>query len=327
MSRLEAALRRAQALNDQSDAPEADPKAERMSRALAALADTPPPVSTASSPTNVRTAGFYAEKLVVTERPEQSNIEQYRKLAATLHHAQTERQLKVVMVSSAVSGDGKALTSTNLALTLSESYRRRVLLIDADLRRPSVHEVFQVKNVTGLTDSLKAENDRRLPLIQASAYLSLLLAGRPDSDPMSGLTSGRMRRLIGEAAATLDGVGGVREHFHHRGGHAERVRAGRRSRTADLQQLCGPLEKPAHRLRLSALSVLRGRVRIRHHSGPARAAGADPQGPWRELDDSGGAVLPISKARHRPRRRVHGGAPGRGARDWLAPRLRLDGTN
>src|SRR5256712_34097 len=206
MSRLEAALRRAQALNDQSDAPEADPKAERMSRALAALADTPPPVSTASSPTNVRTAGFYAEKLVVTERPEQSTIEQYRKLAATLHHAQTERQLKVVMVSSAVSGDGKTLTSTNLALTLSESYRRRVLLIDADLRRPSVHEVFQVKNVTGLTDSLKAENDRRLPLIQASAYLSLLLAGRPDSDPMSGLTSSRMRRLIGEAAATFDWV-------------------------------------------------------------------------------------------------------------------------
>jgi capsular exopolysaccharide synthesis family protein len=206
MSRLEAALRRAQALNDQSDAPEADPKAERMSRALAALADIAPPVSTSSSPTNVRTAGFYAEKLVVTERPEQSTIEQYRKLAATLHHAQTERQLKVVMVSSAVSGDGKTLTSTNLALTLSESYRRRVLLIDADLRRPSVHEVFQVKNVTGLTDSLKAENDRRLPLIQASAYLSLLLAGRPDSDPMSGLTSGRMRRLIGEAAATFDWV-------------------------------------------------------------------------------------------------------------------------
>jgi len=205
MSRLEAALRRAQALNDQSDAPE-DPKAERMSRALAALADIPPPTSTSSSPTNVRTAGFYAEKLVVTERPEQSTIEQYRKLAATLHHAQTERQLKVVMVSSAVSGDGKTLTSTNLALTLSESYRRRVLLIDADLRRPSVHEVFQVKNVTGLTDSLKAENDRRLPLIQASAYLSLLLAGRPDSDPMSGLTSGRMRRLIGEAAATFDWV-------------------------------------------------------------------------------------------------------------------------
>ncbi len=207
MSRLDAALRRARALNDQQpETPQGEPKVERMSRALAALADAPPAVPHSNSPTNVRTAEFYAEKLVVTERPAQSTIEQYRKLAATLHHAQTERQLKVVMVSSAVSGDGKTLTSTNLALTLSESYRRRVLLIDADLRRPSIHEVFQVKNVHGLTDSLKAESDRRLPLIQASAYLSLLLAGRPDSDPMSGLTSGRMRRLIGEAAATFDWV-------------------------------------------------------------------------------------------------------------------------
>jgi capsular exopolysaccharide synthesis family protein len=218
MSRLEAALRRAKALNDQSDGqpegpegagspggPGGDDKRQRLSRALAALADVPPPTSMSRS-TNVRTAGFYAEKLVVTEKPEQSTIEQYRKLAATLHHAQVERELKVVMVSSAVSGDGKTLTSTNLALTLSESYRRRVLLIDADLRRPSVHEVFQVKNVAGLTDSLRAESDRRLPLIQASPYLSLLLAGRPDSDPMSGLTSGRMRRLVGEAAATFDWV-------------------------------------------------------------------------------------------------------------------------
>jgi len=209
MSRLEAALRRARALNEQSEAPaesapEGEQKRERLSRALAALADAPPPIPSGSA--SVRTAGFYAEKLVVTDKPEQSTIEQYRKLAATLHHAQIERELKVVMVSSAVSGDGKTLTSTNLALTLSESYRRRVLLIDADLRRPSVHEVFQVKNVTGLTDSLKAESDRRLPLIQASTYLSLLLAGRPDSDPMSSLTSGRMRRLIGEAAATFDWV-------------------------------------------------------------------------------------------------------------------------
>jgi capsular exopolysaccharide synthesis family protein len=217
MSRLEAALRRAKALNDQAEgqpegsegpqdpgSPGNDDKRQRLSKALAALADVPQPTPSRSA--NVRTAGFYAEKLVVTEKPEQSTIEQYRKLAATLHHAQVERELKVVMVSSAVSGDGKTLTSTNLALTLSESYRRRVLLIDADLRRPSVHEVFQVKNVAGLTDSLRAESDRRLPLIQASPYLSLLLAGRPDSDPMSGLTSGRMRRLIGEAAGTFDWV-------------------------------------------------------------------------------------------------------------------------
>lgn len=200
MSRLEAALRRAQALIDEPEpvvAPATPPHQ---------LFDVPMAPGDSAAPAASFSIGFNAEKLVTTAKLEQSTVEQYRKLAATLHHGQMERELKVVMVSSAVSGDGKTLTATNLALTLSESYRRRVLLIDADLRRPSVHRVFQVPNVTGLTDILTAEMDQRLPIVHASVHLSLLLAGRPDSDPMSGLTSSRMRRLIGEAAATFDWV-------------------------------------------------------------------------------------------------------------------------
>jgi protein-tyrosine kinase len=225
MSRLEAALRRAQAQDSEAVARaggpvrEARPNThtpervgdgssadERLARAYRSLTEAQPEREPSAATAGLGTAGSSAEKLVITSRPEQSTVEQYRKLAATLHHAQVERALKIVMVSSAVSGDGKTLTSTNLALTLSESYRRRVLLIDADLRRPSLHEMFQVKNVAGLTECLKAETDNRLPLIRASSYLSLLLAGRPDSDPMSGLTSERMHRLIEEAAATFDWV-------------------------------------------------------------------------------------------------------------------------
>ena len=61
--------------------------------------------------------------------------EQYRRLAAVLHDAQGNNGFRVLMMCSAVPGEGKTLTATNLALTFSESYRRRVLLIDADLRR------------------------------------------------------------------------------------------------------------------------------------------------------------------------------------------------
>src|SRR5688572_18400113 len=66
-------------------------------------------------------------------------LEQYRRLAAALHEAQAESGLKTVMLTSASPREGKTLTAVNLALTLSESYARRVLLIDADLRGPSVH--------------------------------------------------------------------------------------------------------------------------------------------------------------------------------------------
>ena len=132
-------------------------------------------------------------------------VEQYRKLAATLHLANVEQELKVIMVTSAVPGDGKTLTAANLALTLSESYRRRVLLVDADLRRPSLYDIFQLPNMAGLTDWLKASSQRKLPVVRVSEYLTFLPAGRPDPDPIGGLTSDRMCRLLKDAAATSTG--------------------------------------------------------------------------------------------------------------------------
>jgi protein-tyrosine kinase len=134
------------------------------------------------------------------------SVEQYRRLAATLHHMQLERGTKVVMITSALSGEGKSLTSTNLALTLSQSYRRHVLLIDGDLRRPSIHHIFKVQNASGLSEGLKATDERKLSIIEVFEHLAILTAGKPDPDPMSGLTSERMRRIVGEAASKFDWV-------------------------------------------------------------------------------------------------------------------------
>jgi protein-tyrosine kinase len=147
-----------------------------------------------------------AEKIVATPDIRPVFAEQYRKLAGSLHHTQLNRSLKVLMVTSAMAGEGKSLTATNLALTFSESYRRTVLLIDADLRRPTLHETFQVPNVSGLGDGLRAESEQKLSLIQVSPRLTLLTAGRPDPDPMSSLTSERMRRVIEEASSRFDWV-------------------------------------------------------------------------------------------------------------------------
>jgi capsular exopolysaccharide synthesis family protein len=133
-------------------------------------------------------------------------VEQYRKLAATLHLSHIQRELKVIMVTSAVPGDGKTLTAVNLALTLSGSYRRRVLLIDADLRRPALSDVFQLPSVVGLTGWLKGPSPRKLSVIKVSDQLALLPAGQPDPDPISGLTSERMRRLLKDAATSFDWV-------------------------------------------------------------------------------------------------------------------------
>ena len=164
------------------------------------------PAAEPSKPSIVLPAADVEEKLVVASSARMFCVEQYRKLGATLHHAQAERGIKVILVCSALPGEGKTLTSVNLALTLSESYRRRVLLVDADLRHPAVHKVFQAPSTEGLNETLRAQEDRPIPLLQVSPELSLLPAGAPSRDPMHVLTSERMKRVIQYGAERFDWV-------------------------------------------------------------------------------------------------------------------------
>ena len=132
-------------------------------------------------------------------------LEQYRRLAAILHEAQEERQLKIVAVTSSVPREGKTLTAVNLALTLSESYGRQVLLVDADLRRPSTHTVLGISNSTGLAETLRAGHlDPRL--IDLSPRCRVLTAGRPERDPLAALSSNRMRELLDHCSSQVDWV-------------------------------------------------------------------------------------------------------------------------
>jgi capsular exopolysaccharide synthesis family protein len=131
--------------------------------------------------------------------------EQYRNLAATLHHARQRDNVRIVMVASAMPGEGKTLTATNLALTLSESYRQRVVIIDADLRRPMMHEVFKLPNGCGVNDALM--RDRAVPpAFEISPRLAVIPAGRPNPDPLGGLTSPRLKALVEAAARDYDWV-------------------------------------------------------------------------------------------------------------------------
>lgn len=146
------------------------------------------------------------EKLVVDQRMSASCREQYRRLAAVLHDAQAAKGAQVVMIASAVAGEGKTLTAANLALTLSGSYRKRVLLIDGDLRRPAVHQVFRIDTSFGLTDGLDPTIESKMVVRQITSTLAVLPAGRPTTDPMAALISDRMRRLIGEARETFEWI-------------------------------------------------------------------------------------------------------------------------
>jgi capsular exopolysaccharide synthesis family protein len=144
-------------------------------------------------------------KLVVGAARNMVSAEQYRRLAAALHDVQVDKGLKTVMVTSAIPREGKTLTVVNLALTLSESYGRRVLLVDADLRRPSVHEVLRVPNDRGLSEVL-VSNRQELPLVEAAERLWVLPSGRTEGSPLAVLSSDRMRTFLEDVTGRFDWV-------------------------------------------------------------------------------------------------------------------------
>jgi capsular exopolysaccharide synthesis family protein len=145
-------------------------------------------------------------KLVVSRDLNPVSAEQYRRLAGSLHGLQAERGVKTLMVSSAVPKEGKTLTVTNLALTFSESYNRRVLVIDCDLRRPAIHDVFGLSNDFGLADAIR-EGSQSLPLTEVAPRLAVLTAGKMDAAaPTAELASEQLRVFIEQVSAQFDWV-------------------------------------------------------------------------------------------------------------------------
>ena len=97
-------------------------------------------------------------------RPQSLAAEQYRSLRTRLKRAENGRAVRAIVVTSPNKGDGKSLTAANLALTMAQEFQQRVLLVEADLRRPSVHRLFGIPEAPGLTDVLMgaAELDQAL---------------------------------------------------------------------------------------------------------------------------------------------------------------------
>jgi len=143
-------------------------------------------------------------QLVVSPEVNPGTRDQLRRLAAMLLEAQHDHHIKVIVVTSATEGDGKTLTMVNLALTLSEFYEQRVLLIDADLQRPSVHALLGRSNARGLSDALSGA--RPLPAITVSEHLSVLTAGTSHDDPLKALVSDRLRVVVEVARSQYDWV-------------------------------------------------------------------------------------------------------------------------
>ena len=146
-------------------------------------------------------------RLVAALAPQSLAAEQYRSLRTRISRAENGRALRAIIVTSPAKGDGKSLTAANLALTMAQEYQQRVLLLDADLRRPALHQLFGVPEAPGLTDVLMGGvslDDALLPL--PDHHLTVLPSGVPATHPAELLGSSTMRRTLDTLRTRFDRV-------------------------------------------------------------------------------------------------------------------------
>ncbi len=139
--------------------------------------------------------------LIVTYREPKSPIaEEFRKLKSMIVKMGPQGNVpKTLMVTSALSGEGKSVTAVNLAITLAQEYDHSVLLFDADLRKPSIHKYLNLETRFGLSDCLLDGIDLSEALVRTGiGKLSFLSAGRSVENPTELLGSRKMRALVQE---------------------------------------------------------------------------------------------------------------------------------
>jgi exopolysaccharide/PEP-CTERM locus tyrosine autokinase len=131
--------------------------------------------------------------------PHSSAAEQYRKLRARILGSTAKALHNVIMITSSDMGEGKSLSAVNLAASLANEIDYTVLLVDADLRNPSVHKYLGMDNGKGLSEYLQGQVGLSDVLVRTGiGKLVVLTAGTPPENPSELLSSERMKMLIKE---------------------------------------------------------------------------------------------------------------------------------
>ena len=138
--------------------------------------------------------------LVNLHDPHSPTAEEYRKLKSVLVKMTKGEQFRnTLMVTSSVPNEGKSLTALNLAISLAQEIDHTVLLIDGDLRRPSLHRYLDIEQGTGLAEVLLGEADISETIVPTGiGKLSVMRAGRQVENPAELFSSQRMKELLGE---------------------------------------------------------------------------------------------------------------------------------
>jgi capsular exopolysaccharide synthesis family protein len=145
------------------------------------------------------------QEIAVRDMPRSLISEMYRMIQANLKFLSSDKELKTIVVTSAVSKEGKSTVSANLAAAIAQ-LGRKVLLIDADMRVPSQHHLWQLTNAAGLSEVLVGQSKFNTAACKVMDNLDVLTAGVRPPNPLALLDSKRMATLIEDFSSQYDFV-------------------------------------------------------------------------------------------------------------------------
>lgn len=147
------------------------------------------------------------QRLVSMAAPDSQGAEMFRVLATRLAHMQNKRRLQKLLITSSVCDEGKSVVAVNLALALARRPSERILLVEADLRRPTASTLLTPTPLRGISEWSAGTLALEDMLYQISGLpLWFLAAGKPQADPTPLLESGRFAKMLEAVSSSFDWV-------------------------------------------------------------------------------------------------------------------------
>ncbi|MGH4119871.1 CpsD/CapB family tyrosine-protein kinase [Clostridium sp.] len=142
--------------------------------------------------------------LVTSKNPKSRSAEAFRTLRTNIQFSSLDKEIRSIVVTSSGPGEGKSTVMANLALTMAES-GKKVILLDCDLRKPTIHKKIGITNTTGLTNIL-VQNVKKQECIFKTTIdnLYVLTSGPIPPNPAELLGTKKMRDFIEELKGEFD---------------------------------------------------------------------------------------------------------------------------
>lgn len=142
---------------------------------------------------------------IVEKKPKSISAEAYRTLRTNIQYSSYDKKIKKILVTSSEPAEGKSTIIGNLAISLSQS-ENTVIILDCDLRKPTMHKKFKISNEFGLTELLVGKKELKDVIQYRNKNLHIITSGKIPPNPAEMLASKSMKRLLEQLSNEYDYV-------------------------------------------------------------------------------------------------------------------------